>query len=130
MMIDVLNRFPNSSNFADTVHVMKYIFPRQFGLHNVFTSAVDSRETVQPFKDYTLREDEIARLKLVQGSRAPQVKPKIPKRLRGGPLQLVQRMQKRSQTCTYTELLSHYCPISVSLAYFPGTFSVDHYNRK
>lgn len=114
-MTDVLNRFPNSSNLADTVHVMKYIFPRQFGLHNVFTSVVDSRETVQPFKDYTLREEEIARSKFAQGSRF-QVRPKIPKRLRGGPLQLVQRLQKRSQTCSYTELLRHYCPISVSIA--------------
>ncbi|EED18804.1 telomerase reverse transcriptase, putative [Talaromyces stipitatus ATCC 10500] len=110
--IHVLNRFSNSSNLADTVHVMKYIFPRQFGLHNVFTSVVDSRETVQPFKDYTLREEEIARLKVAQGSRYALVRPKIPKRLRGGPLQLVQKLQKRNQTCAYTELLRHYCPIS------------------
>jgi telomerase reverse transcriptase len=124
-MTDVLNRFPNSRNLADTVHVMKYIFPRQFGLHNVFTSIVDSRETVQPFKDYTLREDEIARSKVTQGSRFQQVIPKIPKRLRGGLLQLVQRLQKRSETCSYTELLRHYCPISVSFAYFPSMFAVD-----
>ena len=120
MSVDVLNRFPNSSNLADTVHVMKYIFPRQFGLHNVFTSVVDSRETVQPFKDYTLREEEIARSKIAQRSRIQPVRPKIPKRLRGGPLQLVQRLQKRSQTCSYTELLRHYCPISVSYAFFDG----------
>ncbi|PCH03091.1 Reverse transcriptase [Penicillium occitanis (nom. inval.)] len=73
--IHVLNRFPDSSNLADTVHVMKYIFPRQFGLHNVFTSVVDSRETVQPFKDYTLREEEIARSKFAQGSRFQETGP-------------------------------------------------------
>ncbi|EEA24977.1 Telomerase reverse transcriptase [Talaromyces marneffei ATCC 18224] len=110
--IHVLNRFPNSNNLTDTVHVMKYIFPRQFGLHNVFTSVVDSRETVQPFKDYTLREEEIARSKVGQGSLFQQVRPKIPKRLRGGPLHLVQRLQKHSQICSYTELLRHYCPVS------------------
>ena len=54
VIIDVLNRYHDFNNPTQTVHVMKYIFPRQFGLHNVFTSPVDLRETVQPFKDYTL----------------------------------------------------------------------------
>ncbi|OKL61688.1 hypothetical protein UA08_02399 [Talaromyces atroroseus] len=110
--IHVLNRFPNSNDIEQTVHVMKYIFPRQFGLHNAFTSAVDSRETVQPFKDYTLREEEIARLQGPEGHRRTQIKSKLPKRLRGSPLQLVQKLQKRSQTCSYTALLRHYCPLS------------------
>ncbi|KAL1981064.1 hypothetical protein VTN96DRAFT_3129 [Rasamsonia emersonii] len=99
--IHVLNRFPSSTDLSHSVHVMKYIFPRQFGLHNVFTSAVDSRETTQPFKDYTLREDEIARREST----------KLPKRLRGKALALVQQLQKRHQRCSYTELLRHYCPI-------------------
>ena len=59
-MIDVLNRYGDPNNIEHTIHVMKYIFPKQFGLHNAFSSAVDPRETVQPFKDYTLREREIA----------------------------------------------------------------------
>jgi hypothetical protein len=112
--LDALNRFPNSNDAEQTVHVMKYIFPRQFGLHNVFTSAVDTRETVQPFKDYTLREEEIARLQKPGGRRPIQLKSKLPKRLRGSLLQLVRKLQKRNQTCSYTELLRHYCPISVS----------------
>ncbi|KAI2147442.1 Telomerase reverse transcriptase [Ophidiomyces ophidiicola] len=100
--IHVLNRYRDCTNPRHTLHVMKYIFPRQFGLHNVFTSAVDPKTTVQPFKDYTLREDEIA---------AQQNPNKLPKRLRGLPLRLVQKLQKRHQRCSYVELLKYYCPI-------------------
>ncbi|KAF2259198.1 hypothetical protein CC78DRAFT_525270, partial [Lojkania enalia] len=57
--IHVLNRFPNLKDEEQTIHIMRYIFPRQFGLHNVFISQVDSRETSMQFKDYTLREREI-----------------------------------------------------------------------
>ncbi|RYP54201.1 hypothetical protein DL768_000980 [Monosporascus sp. mg162] len=47
-------------NRFNTMRVMMYMFPRQFGLHNVFTSRVNFKETSQRLKDYTLREDEIA----------------------------------------------------------------------
>lgn len=118
---DVLNRFP-SPTLDQTVHVMKYIFPRQFGLHNVFTSKVDTRETVQPLKDYTVREDEIAhveKLKRVRhygydGEQDEQRESvKIPKRLRGKAVELVQRLQRRNRRCPYTELLRYYCPVEV-----------------
>ena len=36
----VMSRYQNVDDRAETIHVMKYIFPRQFGLHNAFTSAV------------------------------------------------------------------------------------------
>lgn len=93
---------------------MKYIFPRQFGLHNVFTSSVDLRETVQPFKDYTLREQEITqhqrriRLKHANSTEAPITH--IPKRLRGQAMALVKKLQKLHSQCYYVELLKHYCP--------------------
>lgn len=119
-MLDALNRYGNSDSQAHTVHLMKYIFPRQFGLHNVFTSTVDSRETVQPFKDYTLREQEIAfaaRQKQAKVGMAAanegQSKDKLPKRLRGLPVELVKKMQKRHARCPYHELLKHYCPVDV-----------------
>jgi telomerase reverse transcriptase len=119
---DVLNRCPSSTDLSHSVHVMKYIFPRQFGLHNVFTSVVDTRESVQPFKDYTLREAEIARRdELNRRSRDAseeeqrKEKNKLPKRLRSKALALVQQMQRRNQRCSYTELLRHYCPIEVGL---------------
>lgn len=106
---DVLNRFPRHTEKADTVHIMKYIFPRQFGLHNVFTSIRDSKDTTQPFKDYTLREEEIARAdrprKIMNLSTAH-----LPKRLRGRAFELVQRLQVLHKRCSYTQLLAHYCP--------------------
>lgn len=119
-MVDALNRYGNSESQAHTVHLMKYIFPRQFGLHNVFTSTVDSRETVQPFKDYTLREQEIAsaaRQKQAKGgiaaANAQQSKDQLPKRLRGLPVELIKKLQKRHARCPYKELLKHYCPVDV-----------------
>ncbi|KAI9871385.1 MAG: hypothetical protein M1830_002966, partial [Pleopsidium flavum] len=115
--VDVLNRFPNFGKPEHTVHVMKYIFPRQFGLHNVFTSSVDPRETVQPFKDYTLREQEIAQMefreRLKRGSKGfptEDCRPKVPKRLRGMVQGLISKMQKLHGRSSYTELLRHYCP--------------------
>ncbi len=84
-----------------------YIFPRQFGLHNVFTNEVDSRQTVQSFKDYTIREDEI-RLKYPFPEKI-----KIPKRLRGMATNLVKMIQTRHRRCAYKKLLEHYCPVGL-----------------
>jgi telomerase reverse transcriptase len=88
---------------------MMHIFPHEFGLHNVFTSVVDSRETVQPLKDYTLREEEISR-------RYGQGLPPVPKRLRWEAMELVKSLQTLHSRCPYKELLEYYCPaIIVSL---------------
>ena len=100
---------------------MKYLFPRQFGLHNVFTSNADPRETAQPFKDYTLREQEITqaeRRALIGGTgtfrNAMDRKPHLPKRLRGTPMALVKKLQILHSRCSYDKLLKRYCPIPVS----------------
>ncbi|CAD6447834.1 90dde13d-292a-4651-93b4-1c553ad6b48e [Sclerotinia trifoliorum] len=86
------------------IRVLMYIFPLQFNLHNVFTSEVDNRETVQPFKDYTLREEEI-------DSKYPEAKGiKIPKRLRGKAKDLVRKLQLLHSRCSYNNLLEYYCP--------------------
>jgi hypothetical protein len=115
---DVLNRYHDFDNSNHTVHVMKYIFPRQFGLHNVFTSTVDPRETVQPFKDYTLREQEIARHERLAQSKSAgtALSPTgcLPKRLRGQAVALVRKLQKLHSRCCYNELLKHYCPPMVT----------------
>lgn len=99
---------------------MKYIFPRQFGLHNVFTSKVDPRDTALPFKDYTLREKEIQQALLRQSSKramsrakVDDMKSHIPKRLRGELVSLVNKLRKLNKKCSYTELLRHYCPVEV-----------------
>jgi telomerase reverse transcriptase len=93
----------------DDAQVMCYIFPQEFGLHNPFTSEVNPFETVQPFKDYTMREDEISN---IYGSADT---PKIPRRLRGRAVDLVRKLRIRHSRCAYAELLNHYCPIPVRI---------------
>jgi hypothetical protein len=99
---------------------MRYIFPRQFGLHNVFTSKVDSRETAMPFKDYTLREKDIhSSMCRELGNKATNTadiarwKSRTPKRLRGSVVVLVKKLRTLNQRCSYMELLRHYCPVEV-----------------
>ena len=95
----------NLTPHPSTIRVTMYIFPRQFGLHNVFTNEVDSRQTTQPFKDYTLREDEI-------NKKYPfPTMSKIPKRLRGRTMDLVRSLQIRHTRCAYKKILEHYCPV-------------------
>lgn len=114
--IHVLNRFPPHSDainlehtcrpHLNTIHVMMYMFPRQFGLHNVFTNNVDRQETIQPFKDYTLREDEIHK-------KYPSEKEiEVPKRLRGKVGHLVEKLQILHSRCPYKSLLQYYCPLT------------------
>ena len=116
-MLDVFNRYSDYNNKDHTTQVMKYMFPKQFGLHNVFTSAVDPSETAQPFKDYTLREQEISQverrtlLKLNSDKIDPRnAKQHLPKRLRGSAFNLVRKLQKLHSQCSYHELFKHYCP--------------------
>lgn len=115
--LDVLNRFPDSERAEHTVHIMKYIFPRQFGLHNAFTSIVDPLETAQPFIDYTMREREIATkdfaYRIGRHHRANEPLATLPKRLRAKASHLIQKVQRKHKHCCYTELLRHYCPLTV-----------------
>lgn len=89
-----------------------YMFPRQFGLHNVLTSQVDHTQTAQKFQDYTLREEEIARKFCTPGEGTQQLKARVPKRLRGLPQHLVEKLQVLHDRCSYSKLLEHYCPVS------------------
>lgn len=100
------------------MHIMKYLFPRQFGLHNVFTSNVDPRETGHQFKDYTLREQEILQKThpTALGRHSPSIldgvsktRTSLPRRLRGLPVELVKKLQKNHMRCSYVEMLKHYC---------------------
>ena len=114
--VHVMSRYRNLDSHAETVHIMKYIFPRQFGLHNAFTSAVDMQDTSQPFKDYTLRESEITRQRMKRRYRPGQPSlpaDKIPRRLRGSAFRLVERIRKRHSRCSFRALLDHYCPRSL-----------------
>ncbi|KAL0939367.1 telomerase reverse transcriptase [Colletotrichum truncatum] len=93
----------DQANERSTQKIIMYIFPRQFGLHNVFTSKVDHLKTAQKLPDYTLREEEIS---LAFKNR--QIR--MPKRLRGDVRRLVQQLQRLHNRCSYAELLRHYCP--------------------
>lgn len=98
----MLNRYPDSKNISQAKHILKYIFPKQFGLHNVFTHTTDRRETTHAFKDYTDREGEII---LASKSRDE----KVFKRLGKGVLPLIGKMQKLHQRCSYNALIHYYC---------------------
>ncbi|KAI8960938.1 hypothetical protein F5Y11DRAFT_248676 [Daldinia sp. FL1419] len=97
-------------NEAHTLRVMMYIFPRQFGLHNVFTSKINFKETSQRLKDYTLREEEI--FEKFGRLNEPTTRVKIPKRLRGTATELVRKTQILHQRCSYSKLLQHHCPVT------------------
>lgn len=114
-------RFRNSDS---TLRIMMYIFPRQFALHNAFTSHVDTTQTAQKFQDYTLREEEIVRKFRKFKSCTEVLDVRVPKRLRGKPEHLVQRLQTLHARCSYAALLQHYCPVCISLRIF-GKVSVD-----
>lgn len=127
--IDALNRFParregsesadigdNGSNAPritkNALRIMMYIFPRQFGLHNAFTSHVDSTKTAQKFQDYTLREEEIfAKFPKISAEDSQRLHVHVPKRLRGKAEHLVQRLQTFHARCSYAKLLEHHCPV-------------------
>ena len=98
-------------NEANTLRVMMYLFPRQFGLHNVFTSKVDFTETAQRLKDYTLREQEIQTKFGQLAGDDSKVPARLPKRLRGEARDLTRQMQVRHSRCSYSKLLQHYCPV-------------------
>jgi telomerase reverse transcriptase len=123
---DVLNRCPfvqtqvnashehaktsaQQTNRLNTRKVMMYMFPRQFGLHNVFTSQVDFTQTAQRFQDYTLREEEIGKRLKASGADKEHPLPKVPKRLRGLAEELAQRLQILHRRCSYWEMLRYYC---------------------
>ncbi|KAF7196012.1 Telomerase reverse transcriptase [Pseudocercospora fuligena] len=110
--VHVLNRYRDVDAKSETEHVMKYVFPLQFDLHNVFTSEIDPNDTAQQFKDYTIREQEIYRQKCSRarkqvstgGSRS------LPRRLRGLAEELVESIRRRHRRCAYSALLEFYCP--------------------
>lgn len=101
LLLDVLNRYPDPKDQVHAKHILKYIFPRQFGLHNVFTVPTDRRETTHSCKDYTDRESEIA-------GASRETEDKVYRRL-GAILPLITKMQKLHQQCSYHGLINYYC---------------------
>ncbi|KAL7267279.1 Telomerase reverse transcriptase [Rhizina undulata] len=103
--IHVLNRFTNSENREHVTKILCYMFPRQFKLHNVFTSPVDRKEIFRPVKDYACRKRELA------ASEEAGRPLNIPKRLDGRAVELVAKMQRLHKRCSYQGLFEHYCPV-------------------
>lgn len=85
-----------------TRHLAKYVFPRQFGLHNVFTGAREFGTTTQPFRDYTVREIEI---KALGAKRTPKALREV--------LPVLGRILKRHDKLNYRALLDRCCPSRV-----------------
>ncbi|GAB7359408.1 hypothetical protein MBLNU230_g6057t1 [Neophaeotheca triangularis] len=112
----ILSRLREVASIEETVHLMKYVFPKQFGLHNVLTSAVDSRQSGHPLMDYTFREQEIARADfrtygslVAQSEEDARRRRKVPRRLRGDAVELVKTIRRRHGKCSYRAMLNHYC---------------------
>ncbi|CAG8429897.1 unnamed protein product [Penicillium salamii] len=116
----VLNRFGTLDSPDQTVHVMKYMFPRQFGLQSVFTPGPDGAKSNIQFKCGTFREKEISQLDYERQLRRPQRDDecdadggvgslKVPKRLRGV-VEIIRKLRNRNTQCSYSELLRYYCP--------------------
>ncbi|KAJ5358817.1 uncharacterized protein N7496_011230 [Penicillium cataractarum] len=116
----VLNRYKSLDLEAQTVHVTNYIFPRQFGLQNAFTSTANRNGNTQNF---VFRESEISQLIEKEQLRRPApsdnqvhehneeaAHTKLPKRLRGQTFELVRKFRVRHSKCSYRQLLDHYCP--------------------
>lgn len=85
-----------------TRHLAKYVFPRQFGLHNAFTGARDFDITTQPFRDYTVREAEIKALGAVRTPRT--LRPVLP---------VLAKILARHDKLNYLTLLNRCCPSRV-----------------
>ena len=120
-VLDVLNRYSDNNDENHAKHILKYIFPRQFGLHNVFTHVTDRRETSHAFKDYTDRENEIAISPKNRDDKAYQ-------RLGTRVLSLVSKMQKLHKLCSYHELINYYC--SSTPEFFQEELEIPLHNEK
>lgn len=115
--IHCLSRHWDAEDRRHTVSVIRYIFPRQFKLHNVFTSTIDTRQTTHKLQDYTLRVGDL-RKGSNQSADSPLNEPfisgwddrSVPKRLRSRVLPFVVDIQKRVGSCNYASLLDYYCP--------------------
>ncbi|OQE32998.1 hypothetical protein PENFLA_c001G08043 [Penicillium flavigenum] len=99
----VLSRFSSLDSMAQTVHVMKYIFPRQFGLLSVFTLNSDGRNIMDDSKRFMFRESEISHLE--EEKRLQQPQPEIEFADADH-----DKLRNRNAQCPYGELLRHYCP--------------------
>lgn len=96
--IHTMNRFANLPRPEQIRQMLHNMFPLQHKLHNVFSSEVNKRETVQPLKDYTMRED------------VPVTQTRRPKSLPHALVEIVDDLQSRHNRTSFKELLTYHCP--------------------
>lgn len=96
---DILNQVQYSSHQQA---LLEHIFPRQFGLFNVFTSHDDPSKNTSRIAKTQDKLENGKKFKL----------PSIPKRLRGSPSALIMHLLKWHRKCSYSCLLEKHCPVS------------------
>lgn len=90
------------SQEARSRKVLKYIWPREHGFHNVLTGSLDRTKTSERWQDYTNREEAIAH----RGSM------RLPKRLQTAS-RLVAILLAKHDRLNYAKLLRYCCPGSL-----------------
>lgn len=103
--IHALNRFAKLAPQEQIKRLLTNLFPLQYKLHNVFSSEVDRKETAQPFKDYTMRNNELARQ-----TRRPKC---LPLQI----LQLISALLHRHHRTSYRKILEYHCPDKTKLSH-------------
>lgn len=96
--IHLLNRFAKLPEQERIRRSMYHIFPLQYKIHNVFSSEINRKETVQPLKDYTMREDE------------PVANLRRPRCLSVAVADRIHRLHISHDRTSYKELLEYHCP--------------------
>ncbi|ERS98417.1 hypothetical protein HMPREF1624_05201 [Sporothrix schenckii ATCC 58251] len=102
--------FLASVNKARTIRTVMHIFPKQFGLQNIFTSATDGGKLPRSLHHVFAREEEIVAKFGEEKLQEYNFQVPTPKRLRGTLLGLVEKMQTLHRKCSYAALLQYYCP--------------------
>ncbi|KJZ73514.1 hypothetical protein HIM_07070 [Hirsutella minnesotensis 3608] len=98
---------------VNTIKIMMCVFPKQFGMHNVFISDSKPSKPVQSankWEEHASWEQRVAAHFPVDKDSGKISLPKIPRRLRGSAKHLVQKLQILHARCSYAETLKHYCP--------------------
>ena len=109
---------------ADALLLLKYLFPLQFGLHNVFTSSLAAKalKSSHSFPDYTSRKGELERRK----EDRPSSKAGEARRVKGTKVRaLVQELWARHGKCDYWKLRAICCPSKVSVCWFARDIAVS-----
>ncbi|KAG4305064.1 hypothetical protein PORY_001234 [Pneumocystis oryctolagi] len=100
--IHLFSHCTDPNNLFHSIYLLVHIFPKQFHLHNVFSSFTDRKNNAQFLKDCTV--------KICGLSHDRKRKISIPKRLRKF-LKIIPSFQRRYKLCFYKVMLDYYCPV-------------------